>query len=183
MILCNWIIFIKHPLLFRISYLTLLNVIFFIFLGKNGERKLIYIQKLIKFIAENMRKRENDIEKKDLERAEEAIKQSENIKEGLAFREVGEIGEKMSSGKVEEMVESVHEVSKIDKKESVERMLTEIKRRDRKKKMVRRLCGCGNTCVLYLDAMVTVGRETGGEENTHDCFNRNKSADFNYHGE
>ena len=73
MILCNWIIFIKHPLLFRISYLTLLNVIFFIFLGKNGERKLIYIQKLIKFIAENMRKRENDIEKKDLEMAEEAI--------------------------------------------------------------------------------------------------------------
>ena len=58
-----------------------------------------------------MRKRENDIEKKDLEMAEEAIKQSENIKEGLAFREVGEIGEKMSSGKVEEMVESVHEVS------------------------------------------------------------------------
>ena len=172
MILCNWIIFIKHPLLFRISYLTLLNVIFFIFLGKNGERKLIYIQKLIKFIAENMRKRENDIEKKDLEMAEEAIKQSENIKEGLAFREVGEIGEKMSSGKVEEMVESVHEVSKIDKKESVKRM-----------EVCRRLCGCGNTCVLYLDAMVTVGRETGGEENTHDCFNRNKSADFNYHGE
>ena len=137
MILCNWIIFIKHPLLFRISYLTLLNVIFFIFSGKNGERKLIYIQKLIKFIVENMRKRENDIEKKDLEMAEEAIKQSENIKEGLAFREVGEIGEKMSSGKVEEMVESVHEVSKIDKKESVKRMLTEIKRRGRKKRMVR----------------------------------------------
>ena len=84
-----------------------------------------------------MRKRENDIEKKDLEMAEEAIKQSENIKEGLAFREVGEIGEKMSSGKVEEMVESVHEVSKIDKKESVKRMLTEIKRRGRKKRMVR----------------------------------------------
>ena len=134
MILCNWIIFIKHPLLFRISYLTLLNVIFFIFSGKNGERKLIYIQKLIKFIAENMRKHENDIEKKDLEMAKEAIKQSENIKEGLAFREVGG---KMPLGKVEEMVESVHEVSKIDKKESVERMLTEIKRRDRKKKMVR----------------------------------------------
>ena len=42
-----------------------------------------------------MRKHENDIEEKDLEMAEEAIKQSENIKEGLAFREVGEIGEKM----------------------------------------------------------------------------------------
>ena len=137
MILCNWIIFIKLPLLFRISYLTLLNVIFFIFSGKNGERKLIYIQKLIKFIAENMRKHENDIEKKDLEMAEEAIKQSENIKEGLAFREVGEIGGKMPSGKVEEMVESVHKASKIDKKESVERMLTEIKRRGRKKRMVR----------------------------------------------
>ena len=105
--------------------------------GKNGERKLIYIQKLIKFIAENMRKHENDIEEKDLEMAEEAIKQSENIKEGLAFREVGEIGEKMPSGKVEEMVESVHKASKIDKKESVERMLTEIKRRGRKKRMVR----------------------------------------------
>mgnify|MGYP002438827155 FL=1 len=137
MILCNWIIFIKLPLLFRISYLTLLNVIFFIFSGKNGERKLLYIQKLIKFIAENMRKHENDIEKKDLEMAEEAIKQSENIKEGLAFREVGEIGGKMPSGKVEEMVESVHKASKIDKKESVERMLTEIKRRGRKKRMVR----------------------------------------------
>ena len=84
-----------------------------------------------------MRKHENDIEEKDLEMAEEAIKQSENIKEGLAFREVGEIGEKMPSGKVEEMVESVHKASKIDKKESVERMLTEIKRRGRKKRMVR----------------------------------------------
>ena len=84
-----------------------------------------------------MRKHENDIEEKDLEMAEEAIKQSENIKEGLAFREVGEIGEKMPSGKVEEMVESVHIASKIDKKESVERMLTEIKRRGRKKRMVR----------------------------------------------
>lgn len=84
-----------------------------------------------------MRKHENDIEKKDLEMAEEAIKQSENIKEGLAFREVGEIGGKMPSGKVEEMVESVHKASKIDKKESVERMLTEIKRRGRKKRMVR----------------------------------------------
>ena len=84
-----------------------------------------------------MRKHENDIEEKDLEMAEEAIKQSENIKEGLDFREVGEIGEKMPSGKVEEMVESVHKASKIDKKESVERMLTEIKRRGRKKRMVR----------------------------------------------
>lgn len=84
-----------------------------------------------------MRKHENDIEEKDLEMAEEAIKQSENIKEGLAFREVGEIGGKMPSGKVEEMVESVHKASKIDKKESVERMLTEIKRRGRKKRMVR----------------------------------------------
>ena len=59
-----------------------------------GERKLIYIQKLIKFIAENMRKRENDIEKKGFGDGRRGDKATENIKEGLAFREVGEIGEK-----------------------------------------------------------------------------------------
>ena len=103
-----------------------------------------------------MRKRENDIEKKDLEMAEEAIKQSENIKEGLAFREVGEIGEKMSSGNVEEIVESVHEVSKIDKKESVKRMLTEIKRRGRKKRMVRVWWSAGGSVAAVILVFFTL---------------------------
>lgn len=106
--------------------------------------------------------------------AEEAIKQSENIKRAC-FSRLRDWG-KMSSGKVEEMVESVHEVSKIDT-ESVKRMLTEIKRRGVRNEQaacVWRSAG-GFRLRQYLcslpDAMVTVGRNRR-RRSTHDCFNR-----------
>ena len=81
-----------------------------------------------------IRKNKINIESEDWEMAERAIKQSGTVKEKLTSQE---IGEETFSGKVEEWVEAVHGVSKIDKKKAVEKMLAELKKRDRKKRAVR----------------------------------------------
>ena len=69
-----------------------------------------------------IRKNKINIESEDWEMAERAIKQSGTVKEKLTSQE---IGEETFSGKVEEWVEAVHGVSKIDKKQAVEKMLAE----------------------------------------------------------
>ena len=101
-----------------------------------------------------------------------------------------EIGEETFSGKVEEWVEAVHGVSKIDKKKAVEKMLAELKKRDREKEGgscvvdSRRIGGCGNTCVLYLDTVVTMGKRDIGRGEDYDCrFDRDKGTDFDHDGE
>ena len=65
-----------------------------------------------------IRKNKINIESEDWEMAERAIKQSGTVKEKLTSQE---IGEETFSGKVEEWVEAVHGVSKIDKKKQLKR--------------------------------------------------------------
>ena len=47
-----------------------------------------------------------------------------------------------------------------------------------------RIGGCGNTCVLYLDTVVTMGKRDIGRGEDYDCrFDRDKGTDFDHDGE
>ena len=114
-----------------------------------------------------IRKNKINIESEDWEMAERAIKQSGTVKEKLTSQE---IGEETFSGKVEEWVEAVHGVSKIDKKKAVEKMLAELKKRDRKKRAVRVWWTAGGSVAAAILVFFTLtqwlqwGKETSDEE-------------------
>ena len=114
-----------------------------------------------------IKKNEINMESEDWEMAERAIKQSGTVKEKLTSQE---IGEETFSGKVEEWVEAVHGVSKIDKKKAVEKMLAELKKRDRKKRAVRVWWTAGGSVAAAILVFFTLtqwlqwGKETSDEE-------------------
>ena len=116
-----------------------------------------------------IRKNKINIESEDWEMAERAIKQSGTVKEKLTSQE---IGEETFSGKVEEWVEAVHGVSKIDKKKAVEKMLAELKKRDRKKRAVRVWWTAGGSVAAAILVFFTLtqwlqwGKETSDEITT-----------------
>lgn len=76
----------------------------------------------------------------DAERAEEAIKKFEQIKEALTSREE-QLAEDtlLESDRVEKLVEAVHQVSRMDKQKGSERLLIKLKKKEKRKNNIRRL--------------------------------------------
>ena len=127
---------------------------------------MIYM-KVDKITKRYDKEEQNKHRKRRLGNGERAIKQSGTVKEKLTSQE---IGEETFSGKVEEWVEAVHGVSKIDKKKAVEKMLAELKKRDRKKRAVRVWWTAGGSVAAAILVFFTLtqwlqwGKETSDEE-------------------
>lgn len=105
-------------------------------------------------------KKFNDKEKRDLEMAEEAIRKAESIRGELLAREeegVEEEGmEQSGTGVVEQMVEDVHRVARMDREAAAARLQSRLRGMERRKRAFRRWLYAGGSVAAAVAILFTV---------------------------